>query len=228
MDFGKLLQGLKDSFSKPSILGNLVAGKQFNESLPRFGGVAPQNQMIQNPNIASPLQAPEEVTQALEHQDYLEDTVANRPPAPTPTPTTFEEVLGMQAQAPTSTPVPQPQNNWDEFSNAVREKVTPLGYNADAIIKQKALESAFGTSQFARERNNYGGIGAYDRDPNQAFKFDSVDEYLDYYLNLVKGRYPQAYENRANPEKFIGGLKAGGYASDPNYVSKVMRTPLRR
>ncbi len=225
MDFGRLLQNLKDSFSKPSILGNLVSGKQFNDSLPRFGGVAPQNQMIQNPNVVSPLQAPDEVTSGLESQGQFDQAIADRP-TPTPTPEKFEDVLSMAT--PTSTPVPQPQNTWDEFTNAVRKKVTPLGYNADAIIKQKALESGFGSSQFARERNNYGGIGAYDRDPNQAFKFNSVDEYLDYYLNLVKNRYPQAYEDRADPEAFISGLKQGGYASDPNYVWKVMNTPLAR
>ncbi len=238
MDFGGLLEKIKGSFTNPSILGNMLQKKQWNQDLPRFGGVRPEDQMIQNPNIVSPLQAPDEITPGLEYGRKLDEELANLPPNDTtPTPTKFDDVLGMQAKVvapiptipmPTSTPVPEPRDFWDDFTNTVRERSKPEGYNADGIIRQKALESAFGTSRFAKERNNFGGIGAYDSNPNNAFKFDSVDDYLDYYFNLVKSRYPEAYENRADPEKFIGGLKAGGYASDPNYVSKVMRTPLRR
>lgn len=210
MNFDGLLQRVRDSFTSPSILANIVKGQTWNQDLPRFGGVAPESQMVQNPNVASPLQAPDEMTPGMVHK------------------MNFEDLINQQREKQVAGAVAPPQNLWQKFSNAVREKVAPLGYDADTVIRQKALESGFGSSQFARERNNFGGIGAYDRDPNQAFRFGSIDEYLNYYLDLVKNRYPQAYENRADPEGFVSGLKEGGYASDPNYVWKVLNTPLAR
>lgn len=117
---------------------------------------------------------------------------------------------------------------WDDAIKFFQEEGTKRGYSWEALVKQKALESAFGTSEFARERNNFGGIGAYDSDPNQAFKFNSLPEYFDYYDKMVQKRFPNAYKVRNNPKKFIEELKKGGYATDPAYVEKVMNTPLRR
>lgn len=117
---------------------------------------------------------------------------------------------------------------WDNFVNLLKEEGGKRGYDWQTLAKQKALESAFGTSQFARERNNFGGIGAYDRNPNSAFKFNSPMEYLDYYDKMIQKRFPNAYKVRNNPRKFIEELKKGGYATDPDYVEKVMNTPLKR
>lgn len=135
----------------------------------------------------------------------------------------FHSILGAQ----TAQAQPPADDLWGKFSDVTRKQATARGYDADTVIRQKALESGFGKSNFARERNNFGGIGAYDRDPNQAFKFDDIESYLDYYFNLVEKRYPEAYTNRKNPQKFVEGLKKGGYASDPEYVWKVMNTPLK-
>lgn len=115
---------------------------------------------------------------------------------------------------------------WDQFVEATRAEAGQRGYDADTIIKQKALESNFGRSNFATERNNFGGIGAYDRDPSKAFSFDNIQDYLKYYFDLVEQRYPDAYNNRTDPAKYVQGLKKGNYASDPDYEWKIANTPL--
>lgn len=161
-----------------------------------------RNPMISNPDISSPLQPQDEMT-----------------------PQRLDEVIQKQAQ-PTPMPTPTPMNLWGEFTNAVREEAPSLGYDPETIIRQKALESNFGRSRYVTERNNFGGIGAYDRDSNNALSFKDIEDYLNYYFKLVQNRYPKAYESRNDPESFITALSEGGYASDPNYVWKVLNTPL--
>lgn len=117
---------------------------------------------------------------------------------------------------------------WDNFIKLAEKEGKKRGYDWQTLVKQKALESAFGTSQFARERNNFGGIGAYDSNPNSAFSFESPVEYFDYYDKMVQKRFPEAYKVRNNPRRYVEELKKGGYATDPNYVEKVMNTPLKR
>lgn len=239
MDFGKILASIKDSISKPSVLGNVIAGKQWNEGIPNFGGVAPQNQFIENPQIASPVPVEDQLTKGLMykiHQDQDREAmpVDNAPQAGYPKTVQYpewlanapaKEVAGAQTIAsPTPTPAPT-QDLWGRFIDAVNQTAPEQGYDPDTIIKQKALESNFGRSDFAQNRNNFGGIGAYDRNPNSAFSFKDITDYLDYYYKLIQNRYPKAYANRDDPEAYVEGLKEGGYASDPNYVWKVLNTP---
>lgn len=131
-----------------------------------------------------------------------------------------------QSPIPTSTPVPNPQTFWENFTNLIRTEASKRGYNPDILIRQKALESDFGRSNFATQRNNFGGVGAYTENPDNAFSYDSPLDYLNAYFDLIKKNYPEAYANRANPEKYVQGLKNGGYATDPKYVWKVLNTPL--
>jgi flagellum-specific peptidoglycan hydrolase FlgJ len=154
--------------------------------------------------------------------------------APTPTPT-FKPIFNyhvvtpekineqLQKQFQGKEPI-----TWDNFIKLAEQEGTKRGYDWKTLVKQKALESAFGTSQFAKERNNFGGIGAYDSNPNSAFSFKSPAEYFDYYDKMIQKRFPNAYKVRDNPKKYIEELKKGGYATDPNYVDKVLNTPLRR
>lgn len=131
-------------------------------------------------------------------------------------------------QPPTPTPTPDPRTSWNNFAHMVRNVVTPLGYDANALIRQMANESTWGTSPFAKERYNYGGIGAYDRNPDNAFSFESPEAYLDYYLGMIENRFPEAYKVRGNGEAYIQALKDANYATNPNYVWDVMNTPMYR
>lgn len=155
-----------------------------------------------------------------ENATFLKNRDATMPtPQPArPTPTqTVASIVGGQGGG---------NDLWSQFMAQTRAAAPKRGYDPETIIRQKALESDFGRSQFATERNNFGGIGAYDSDPNQAFNFKDIQDYLDYYFKMVEKRFPEAYANRSNPQKYVEGLKAGNYATDPDYVWKVMHTPL--
>lgn len=260
MDFASILNSVKNLFIKP----------QPNPAA-----------MIENPDIISPLQKPDELTKGLIYkinQDAAMEDAARNAPEPSGYPKTIQypdwmanapapeemaflkrlraerpnyggsdiEALKLYRKygdkllggAPATTPTPAAHdvlgattqtgdgNLWDQFVSAVEDTAPKLGYDPSTIIRQKALESNFGRSNFAQERNNFGGIGAYDKDPNQALTFKDITDYLNYYYKLVQSRYPQAYAQRSDPEKYVEGLKTGGYASDPNYVWKVLNTPL--
>jgi flagellum-specific peptidoglycan hydrolase FlgJ len=122
----------------------------------------------------------------------------------------------------------QQQDPWQQFQNmAVQEGNKQQPPFPPAVINgQAALESARGTSDFARNRNNYFGYQAYDSNPDAAASFSSPKQSIDAYLQLV-GNYPGVKEAAAtgDPDKVIKAIEANGYASDPDYVSKVESMP---
>ena len=50
-------------------------------------------------------------------------------------------------------------------------------------------------------------------------KFDSLDDYVNYKISLLGGKRYQAFTG--DPSQFYHRIKAGGYATDPNYVEKL-------
>ena len=117
-------------------------------------------------------------------------------------------------------------------------KLYPLLYNSlenrgvkdpkmlsSLMVRQLALESAYGTSRFATERHNYGGIGAYDNNPNKAFTYASDQDFVDKYLDLIQNRYPQAW-GATNEQDYINGLVSGRYkyfTADPTAYLNSLR-----
>lgn len=134
----------------------------------------------------------------------------------------------------TATPTPMPNNTkepttWAEQKAYFAKKAEEGGYHKGAIVGQKALESERGESNFARFRKNFGGIAAYDSNPNAALKFKTIDEYWDYYDKMIQTNFPEAYAVRDDPKAYLKALKKGGkmgvYATDPDYEWKVTNTP---
>jgi flagellum-specific peptidoglycan hydrolase FlgJ len=239
MDFGKILQMVQDKVKQfnqtdPSVLGNVLTGQPLNRGIPQFGGVSPASQMVQNPDVVSPIPASDQLTSGMIAGQNLDaQNAAN--PAPVQTypdiaynPDIANAPVRTAETPPTSpTPTPSPTNDlWGQLIDAVNQTAPGLGYDASTLIRQKANESAFGTSDFAKNRFNFGGIGANDGNPNNAFTFKSIQDYLDYYYKMIPKRFPDAYSNRADPRKYLEGLKSGNYASNPNYVNDVLNTPL--
>lgn len=121
---------------------------------------------------------------------------------------------------------PEQQASWEAFKRAAHKLAPLYNYPAKVVIAQAALESARGTSRFAQERNNYFGFTCYDRDPEKyCAHFDSIDEGIIEYLRLIKYRYPNAYAQRANPDRMIELIHKGGFATDPDYVAKIKSLP---
>lgn len=133
------------------------------------------------------------------------------------------------------------QTNFTNQSNFVQQmtaayatELQQRGYDpafAEYIVAQDALESNWGRSQSGS--NNFGGIkgkGTSKRTKEwdgtnmititDSFRdFDNLQDYIDYKINLVgNDRYNVfAY----SPEEYFERMKIGGYATDPNYVSKL-------
>ena len=51
-------------------------------------------------------------------------------------------------------------------------------------------------------------------------KFNSLDDYVNYKIDLLSGKRYQAFTG--DPSQFYFRVKAGGYATDPNYVEKLI------
>jgi flagellar protein FlgJ len=53
--------------------------------------------------------------------------------------------------------------------------------------------------------------------------YDSLQESVRDYVEFLKGneRYQQALQKLDNPQQFVAELQAAGYATDPNYASKI-------
>lgn len=100
----------------------------------------------------------------------------------------------------------------------------------ETAMAQGILESASGTSPFARERNNFFGIGAYDSNPDNARHYPTPSlGWRGYFSNIHKTKvYAKhgALNHPNDPYAYLAAIKSAGYATDPKYIAKV--TPLIR
>ena len=124
------------------------------------------------------------------------------------------------------------------------------GLPAEFIVGQAALESGWGRAEMkhpdGRPAHNLFGIKAgagwngptvevltteyVDGEPRRMVeKFRAYDSYADAFVDwarLMKGssRYGEVLRAGTSPEAFAAGLQRAGYATDPNYASKLERT----
>ena len=100
-----------------------------------------------------------------------------------------------------------------------KEAEKRYGVNALYLMAHSALESAWGRSQIANDKNNFFGIAAYDTSPyDSAKKFDDVDK-------GILGAAKWIRENYIDGGRDHLGNKATGmnvrYASDPYWGEKI-------
>lgn len=131
---------------------------------------------------------------------------------------------------------------WVDYITPLAKQVgTIKGIPWQAIVVQTAIETGWGKSSLFRKYNNYGGIKAVGSQPfvtlptieyyngvktnvNSKFrkwdtKYDGLMGYADFFH--VNKRYATALKYPNDPYKFIEEIKKAGYATDPNYVSKL-------
>lgn len=115
----------------------------------------------------------------------------------------------------------------DSYHDIAEALSIEYGIPWEAVMAQGIVESAAGTSRFAVERNNFFGIGAFDSNPNNAFYYDTPsDGWRGYYENIRKTATYRNHgvfqePNITNPYSYIQAVKNAGYATDPEYVSKI-------
>ncbi|MDY3005493.1 glucosaminidase domain-containing protein [Anaerococcus porci] len=110
------------------------------------------------------------------------------------------------------------------------------------MIGQAILESANGTSKLATEDYNIFGIKSTDKTEGKSYKteefkdgklikttdkfkqYDSFEDAINYYLDLLnRGTYAKHKVAEAKTAKEqLERIKVAGYATDPNYVTKVL------
>lgn len=115
----------------------------------------------------------------------------------------------------------------DTYHDIAQNLSVEYGIPWETVVAQGILESASGTSSFARDRNNFFGIGAFDSNPNNAFSYDTPEDgWRGYYENIRKTATYRNHgvfsgETITNPYAYAQAIKDAGYATDSNYVSKL-------
>lgn len=128
----------------------------------------------------------------------------------------------------------------EDMTAAYTKALAARGISTDyakMLVAQDALESNWGKSLLVKDFN-FGGIKAVNGTPfveketkeysagkgmhktkSKFRKFNSLDEYVNYKISLLSGKRYQAFTG--DPTQFYHRIKAGGYATDPNYVAKL-------
>jgi flagellar protein FlgJ len=123
-----------------------------------------------------------------------------------------------------------------------------LGVSAHVLVAQSALETGWGRHNMKKAdgsiafnlfgikaSHGWGGQsvvqntlefrqGAMQQESARFRAYDSVPNALDDYVDFVKGnpRYNNALQHDGNDTKYIQGLHQAGYATDPDYASKII------
>ena len=121
-----------------------------------------------------------------------------------------------------------------QLTDAYVYELQKRGYDpafAEYLVAQDALESTWGVDQAGK--NNFGGIkgkgsmqqtkewNGQTMEPVVASfrNFNNLQDYINYKINLVGNSNYNVFAY--SPSEYFNRVKAGGYATDPNYVSKL-------
>ncbi len=121
-----------------------------------------------------------------------------------------------------------------------------LGVDPRYLVAQAALETGWGKSiirnqggdsshnLFGIKAHGWGGAsanvttseviqGVRIKEKADFRSYDSFEHSFNDYVDFLQsnGRYRQALQSTANPERFVGELQRAGYATDPNYAKKI-------
>ena len=128
------------------------------------------------------------------------------------------------------------QQYFDQYRDIAIEQMLKYHIPASITLAQGAFESGAGRSELTRRSNNHFGIKCHgwtgrtsyhdDDERNECFRaYDSAyDSFEDHSLFLVNGRrYKSLFDLKQTDYKgWAKGLKAAGYATNPQYASKLI------
>jgi flagellar protein FlgJ len=167
------------------------------------------------------------------------------------------EVTGNAAPGSAPAATQWPPRDADEFVRSIRpaaaEAARELGVDADHIIAHAALETGWGrhmpTGADGRPSFNLFGIkagsgwkgavqesrtkeftGGRMQEMTEGFRaYSSPEQSIRDYVGLLKGnpRYAAALGTGSDADAFARGLAKGGYATDPDYVTKLKEVAAR-
>lgn len=126
------------------------------------------------------------------------------------------------------------------FGPVARENMRKTGVPASVTLAQAALETGWGRSSIGDAKNLFGikgtGPAGTIRVPTQEFvngrmitindnfrKYNSWQESFDDHARLLQNsRYGYALQFNKNPDRYAQEIHKAGYATDPNYASKLI------
>ena len=106
------------------------------------------------------------------------------------------------------------------LGKALEQAEKEYGVNGLYLMGLACLESNYGTSNFAKKRNNLVGWGAYDSNPSKAKYFNSKDECILYVAEKLKTNYLS--ENGTYFEGYSAKAIDIHYCSDKEHANKII------
>ena len=145
--------------------------------------------------------------------------------------------------------IESPQEFVERMRPAAERAAEELGVSPDVLISQSALETGWGKAIIqdpnGNNSHNLFGIKADARWPGERVAvptieyengvarkeihmfraYDSYEESFNDYANFIQTnpRYENALSVAAAPQQYLAGLQQAGYATDPNYASKISK-----
>ena len=125
----------------------------------------------------------------------------------------------------------------ETYKDVAQSNMKKYGIPASVILGQAILESGAGTGALSSQANNHFGIKCHKDWLGESIKYDddsiaecfrkyynSADSFRDHSLFLTKGsRYSSLFKlNKTDYKAWAKGLKAAGYATDPQYPTKLI------
>lgn len=132
-----------------------------------------------------------------------------------------------------------PEGYISKYSVLAVSEMKAFGIPASISLAQGLVESRAGTSGIARKCNNHFGIKCFSsahkgccmkfKDDNNRDSFKIYEKgpwgsWRAHSVMLSKGRYADLKQHGMDYRKWAYGLKAAGYATDPNYAEKLIGT----
>lgn len=133
-----------------------------------------------------------------------------------------------------------PNDSWGDFVRRATRVAQAEDYPVSVLLGQAALESGRGNSapgnnffglkgignagQNVLATQEYGQNGYYGENSGFA-AFQTPEDSMRAYINLIKDNYQNAYAKRSDPMAMLQEIKNGGYATDPTYVQQVSSMP---
>lgn len=201
---------------------------------------APGTPQLRTPNFSTP-SGPVYATPSGGNLPKSPSNIKNMAQAPSPKNPGIESIQLKFPQNQPSIPTPPPDQGgpqWQDLVPIIAKVAQESGLPPSAVIAQAALESRFGQS--APGNNLFGikgsgtagsqrlwtteNVGGNDvRTQDNFAAYNSLEDSVRDYVRLItqNPRYSAALNNANDPEKYIESIRQAGYATDPNYISKV-------
>lgn len=123
-----------------------------------------------------------------------------------------------------------------KYREAAISQMQSSGIPASITLAQACLESGFGTSRLAREGNNHFGIKCHDYKGRKMYLdddikddcfrvYDRVEDSFQDHSDFLRFRARYSFLFDLDPTDYKGwayGLKAAGYATDPQYATRLI------